>query len=176
MRERKNNGKNNNQIISGAIQEQYGAAIKMLEIVMKKCPEEIWDDRTGGPPFWQVVYHTMWYLDWYLSGTKEERETFKAKYNYDGRLNPVPDKKLTHTQLLDYMTDIKIKARDRFNEIDVDDLIASPVFEWHGNSVLSSLLYNLRHVMLHIGALNFRLHSRGIKLENWVSCKKILGD
>ena len=50
-------------IIKVALNEQYGAAIGMLEQDLKSCPNEVWDDRTSGPPFWQVAYHAMWYLD-----------------------------------------------------------------------------------------------------------------
>jgi len=80
---------------------------------------------------------------------------------------------LTSGQLLDYLTDIKGKAKYRFENLTIDELIQPSVFEWHGNSVLSSLLYNLRHLMLHIGALNLRLHRKGVKLDNWVSNQRI---
>jgi hypothetical protein len=117
----------------------------------------------------------MWYFDWYLSDSKEARESFKSKFA-DGvtqELNKAPEITLTATQLLDYLLDLKEKAKNRFENIASDELLQSSVFEWHGNSVLSSLIYNLRHLMLHIGALNLRLHSKGVKLENWVSSKRI---
>jgi hypothetical protein len=162
-------------IVLDAINEQYGAAIAMLKKNLKSCPKEVWDDRTSGPPFWHVAYHVMWYLDWYLSDSKEARESFKSKFGEEPsqNLNKAPEITLTSDQLLDYLSDIKEKAKNRFENITSDELLQSSTFEWHGNSVLSSLIYNLRHLMLHIGALNLRLHSRGVKLENWVSSKRI---
>lgn len=56
----------------------------------------------------------------------------------------------------------------------MDTLIQPSVFEWHGNSIISSMIYNLRHVILHIGALNFKLLRNGVSLENWVSRSSIL--
>ena len=158
-----------------AISEQYGAAIAMLKKNLKSCPKEVWDDRTSGPPFWHVAYHVMWYFDWYLSDSKEARESFKSKFGDEvsQELNKAPEITLTATQLLDYLSDLKEKTKNRFENITSDELLRSSVFEWHGNSVLSSLIYNLRHLMLHIGALNLRLHSKGVKLENWVSSKRI---
>lgn len=157
------------EILSKALFEQYGAALEMLEQVVKKCPEEIWDERTSGPPFWHVAYHTLWFVDWYLGGSKEERESFKPKYEVEKRLDMLPKEVLTREQLLSYLFDIKMKAKQRMNRLSLEELIQPSVFEWHGSSILSSMLYNLRHAMLHIGALNFRLLSKGIKLENWVS-------
>ncbi len=117
----------------------------------------------------------MWYLDWYLSDSKEARESFKSKFGEElsQDLNRPQEKILSSAQLLDYLADIKQKTKNRFENITSDELLQASVFEWHGSSVLSSLIYNLRHLMLHIGALNLRLHSKGVKLENWVSSKRI---
>ena len=166
---------NVSKIFLDAINEQYGAAIAMLKKNLKSCPIEVWDDRTSGPPFWHVAYHVMWYLDWYLSDSKEARESFKSKFGEElsQELKKTPEITLTATQLLDYLSDLKEKTKNRFENITSDKLLQPSVFEWHGNSVLSSLIYNLRHLMLHIGALNLRLHSKGVKLENWVSSKRI---
>ena len=163
------------KIFLDAISEQYGAAIAMLKKNLKMCPKEVWDDRSSGPPFWQVAYHVMWYLDWYLSDSKQARESFKSKYGEElsQDLNKSPEITLTRTQLLDYLSDIKEKTKIRFEKVTSDELLQSSLFEWHGSSVLSSLLYNLRHLMLHIGALNLRLHNKGVKFENWVSSKRI---
>ncbi|MFX1452743.1 MAG: DinB family protein [Promethearchaeota archaeon] len=163
------------KIFSDAINEQYGAAIGMLEINLESCPEEVWDDRSEGPPFWHVAFHVMWYLDWYLSDSLEARKSFKSKFGKKSSqyLNQEPEITLTRSQLLDYLSDIKEKAKNRFKDLTSDEIIIPSIFEWHGNSILSSLLYNLRHLMLHIGALNLRLHRKGVKLENWISNKRI---
>ena len=159
------------KIFSDAILEQYGAAIGMLENNLKSYPKELWDDKSSGPPYWHVAYHAMWYLDWYLSDSKKTRESFKSKFGekLSQDLNKSTEITLTRKQLLEYLSDIKEKTKNRFGDLTSDDLIKPSIFEWHGNSVLSSLLYNLRHIMLHIGALNLRLHRKGVKLNNWIS-------
>lgn len=163
------------KIISDAIQEQYGAAIKMLENVMKSCPKEIWANKNDRPQFWQVVYHTMWFLDWYLAESKEARENFKSKFGKElsWELNAPSEKTISREKLFEYLSEIKMKAKRRFEKLTSDEVILKPIYEWHGNSLLSSLLYNMRHVMLHVGALNLRLHSKGVKLDNWVRWKKL---
>ncbi|MFW9780401.1 MAG: DinB family protein [Candidatus Heimdallarchaeota archaeon] len=162
--------KNEPEIFSGAIQEQYGAAIAMLEKVVDNCPEDVWDERTSGPPFWQVAYHTMWYLDWYLSGSKKERQAFTSKYEKGLEdLRNVPEKTLSSKQLISYLDQIRSKARNNLGILDTEMLSQASVFEWHGNSILSSSIYNIRHVMLHIGALHSRLLRKDVELRNWVS-------
>jgi hypothetical protein len=167
------------EIIKNALNEQYGAAITMLKQNLKSCPKELWDDRTYGPPFWHVAYHAMWFLDWYLSDSRITRENFQSKFGDEVRhfeqltANNIKDAVLTPKQLLEYLSEIKENAKNRFEKITLDDLSQPSVFDWHGNSVLSSLLYNIRHVMLHIGALNRRLHRKGVELDNWVRYRKI---
>jgi hypothetical protein len=162
--------KNESEVFSSAIEEQYGAAIAMLEKVINSCPEEVWDERNSGPPFWQVAYHTMWYLDWYLGGSKEERENFTSKYKKGlENLREIPDEILSSEQIISYLDGIKRKAKQRTNILNLEELRRKPIYEWHGNSILSSMIYNIRHVMLHIGALNSRLLRKGVELKNWVS-------
>jgi hypothetical protein len=159
-----------NQDISRALHEQYGAALEMFEIVIKSCTVELWDDRINGPPFWHIAFHTLWYLDWYLVSTKEERKAFKARYEIvQPGLERSPEEVLTKDQLMLYLLEIKKKAKERLEHINMNELVQPSIYEWHGNSILSSLIYNLRHLMLHIGALNSRVLRRGVKLDNWVS-------
>jgi hypothetical protein len=51
--------------------QQFGAAIDMLENAMLACPEELWSDRSERPEFWYVVYHTLFFLDFYLVDSVE---------------------------------------------------------------------------------------------------------
>ena len=43
----------------------------MLENAVLACPDEIWSDRWRGPEYWYVVYHTLFFLDLYLSETMD---------------------------------------------------------------------------------------------------------
>jgi hypothetical protein len=54
------------------IRQQFGAAIDMLENALLACPGGLWDDRSRQPEFWYVVYHTLFFLDLYLSDSVEE--------------------------------------------------------------------------------------------------------
>ncbi len=163
------------EIIANAFKEQYGAAIEMLEQVIKNCTDKIWDDRSSGPPFWQVAFHTMWYLDWYLGKSEDDRKKFKPGFKADLKnLDEAPKETLTRERLQAYLFEIREKCKQRLDQLTLEELTQPSVFEWHGNSIHSSLIYNIRHVMLHIGALNSRLLRKGIMLENWVSHAPIL--
>jgi hypothetical protein len=44
--------------------KQFGAAMDMFENALQQCPESLWNDDSK---FWYIGYHTLFYLDYYLS-------------------------------------------------------------------------------------------------------------
>src|ERR1700722_19441412 len=54
---------------------QFGAAIEMLENAIRACPDAVWSDPSKKPEwversvpgFWYVAFHTLFFLDYYLS-------------------------------------------------------------------------------------------------------------
>ena len=66
-----------------ALRRQFGAAIDMLENALVACPAPLWNQRLWSAPsdhslhpefaeFWYITYHTLFWLDLYLSGSREE--------------------------------------------------------------------------------------------------------
>lgn len=53
------------------IWNQFGAAIDMLENALDACPDAIWSDRSRRPEYWYIAYHTLFWLDLYLTGSVE---------------------------------------------------------------------------------------------------------
>ncbi|MFX0212171.1 MAG: hypothetical protein ACFFDT_39725 [Candidatus Hodarchaeota archaeon] len=77
-------------------------------------------------------------------------------------------------ELLDYLGDIRQKANTRFTNITLEELQDESLFDWRDSSILSSLLYNLRHIMLHVGALHVRLNMVGKEPMKWLSNASIV--
>ena len=50
---------------------QFGAAIDSLERAIVACPEEVWSDRSRQPEYWYLVFHTLFWLDYYLADDPE---------------------------------------------------------------------------------------------------------
>lgn len=167
-----------NKQLSTAISEQYGAAFQMLENIVNNCEETLWNDADREPIISQIVYHTFFFIDYYLSNTKKERENFQGKLG-DDKMGERTDgmewnKIYTKDELLGYLSDIRQIANKRCSELSLDELNEKSLFDWHGSSVLSSLLYNLRHIMLHVGALHVRLNAVAKEPQKWVSRDLVL--
>src|SRR3972149_5435942 len=61
---------------------QFGAAIDMFGDTLRDCPDELWEKKlwedqpdqwvaAGFSAFWYLGYHTLFWLDLYLTGAEE---------------------------------------------------------------------------------------------------------
>jgi hypothetical protein len=53
---------------------QYEASLTMLSACIEACPEEHWEGRIANGTFRWVPYHTLFFLDLYLSPSEEAFE------------------------------------------------------------------------------------------------------
>src|SRR5918998_3771476 len=92
--------------------QQFGASIDMLEDSLLACPDELWNDRSQQPEFWYLVYHTLFWLDLYLSGSAEGF-TPPAPFTLD-ELDPaglLPERPYTKDELHTYLEHSRRKCR-----------------------------------------------------------------
>lgn len=155
------------ELVMLSISEQYGAAIKMLEVSIIQCPDELWQDTTGDKIISHIVYHVLYWIDYYLSRNKEEAQIFKPFKE----IKHQKDEKFIYSkqELQDYSNFVREKADNWFKVMSMDELTTDSVFDFHGSTLLSSLIYDLRHIMLHVGALHVRLNKVNKESMDWES-------
>jgi hypothetical protein len=152
------------------IWQQLGAAIDMLENAMAACPDELWSDRSQRPEFWYVVYHTLFFLDLYLSGSVEgfvPPEPFTLD-----ELDPagvLPERPYTKEELQAYLEHGRAKCRATIEGLTEEKARRLCRFEWIELSGLEILLYNLRHVQHHAAQLNLILRQKTDSAPRWVA-------
>ncbi len=143
--------------------EQYLAALKMTGDVIVKCREDLWQDLKQEVVVSQLVYHILASADYCLCKTNDERDSFQRKYGESGFSFNDQTKDFTKRQLAEYLEEIKSKADNFFKIITIEELTVNPIYDLSGTiSLFTVLVNNLRHIMLHVGAL----HARLTMLEN----------
>jgi hypothetical protein len=150
--------------------QQFGAAIDMLENALAACPEELWSDRSRRPEFWYVVYHTLFFLDLYLSGSVEGFAP-PAPFTLD-ELDPaglLPERPYTKDELQAYLEHGRRKCRATIEALTDETARRRCVFEWLDVSFAELLLYNLRHVQHHAAQLNLILRQKTDSAPGWVA-------
>jgi hypothetical protein len=147
---------------------QFGAAIEMLENAIAACPEEPWGDRSRQPEYWYVVYHTLFFLDFYLSETPDGFAP-PAPFNLE-ELDPagiLPPRVYTKSEMQTYLDHGRRKCRSTIASLS-DDVARRPCAFGRPLTVLELLLYNMRHVQHHAAQLNLILRQTIDSAPRWV--------
>lgn len=163
------------------LRQQFGAAIDMLENALLNCPDELWSGRMWNdstmPPafseFWYVAYHTLFWLDFYLSGTVEGFSP-PAPFTLD-EMDPaglLPERQYTRDELLSYLHHGREKCRATIEALTDEQARQRYSFPWGEINFLGLLLDNMRHVQEHGAQLNMFLGQRAGIDARWVARSK----
>jgi hypothetical protein len=163
------------------IWRQFGALIDMLENALRACPDRLWSARLWDDPgqrsefseFWYIAYHTLFWLDLYLTGSVEGFAP-PAPYNLD-ELDPaglLPDRRYTRDELLAYLAHDRQKCRTTIETL-TDSQARQPCkFPWGEVSFAELLLDNMRHVQEHAAQLSLLLGQQSGLAARWVAQTK----
>jgi hypothetical protein len=152
---------------------QFGAAIDMLENALAACPQELWGDRSGQPEYWYTVYHTLFFLDLYLSGSAEGFNP-PAPFNLD-ELDPagiLPERVYTKGEMQDYLEHCRRKCRATIKALTDERALERCEFPWAEVSFAELMLDNMRHVQHHAAQLNLILRQNIDSAPRWVASTK----
>jgi hypothetical protein len=151
------------------IWRQLGGALDMLENCVAACPEELWSDRTAQPEYWYMVYHTLFFLDLYLSGSLEGFRP-PEPFNLD-ELDPagiMPERVYTKDEMQSYLEHCREKCRATIRGLTPERARTRIEFPWFSMGFTESLLSNMRHVQHHTAQLNLIMRQRIDSAPRWV--------
>ena len=156
-------------ILKTVIWQQFGASIDMLEKAMHACPEMLWGDRSQRPEYWYTVFHTLFFLDLYLSDS-DKGFSPPPPFTLDemDERGILPDRVYTKEELQAYLAHGREKCRETIAAMTEERANRRCGFEWLDISVNEVLLYNMRHVQHHVGQLNLILRQKVDSAPRWV--------
>jgi len=170
--------KNMDEIWKNALRRQFGASMDMFANAVRACPDELWtasmwkvpNGPSGFSAFWYVIFHTLFWLDLYLSGSAEG---FTPPAPYTLReLDPqgvLPERVYSRDELLAYLSHCRQKCKDTI--LRLTDTSASRIcyFLWMKEGILFAelLLDTLRHIQEHGAQLSMFLGQAGINAR-WI--------
>jgi hypothetical protein len=160
------------------IWRQFGAAIDMLENAIRHCPDDLWGDRSRQHELWYMAYHTLFWLDLYLSGPIEG---FTPPPPFTlVELDPaglLPDRVYSKDELLTYLEHGRKKCKETIAGLTDESAEKRYRFGWGDATMVELLLYNLRHVQHHTAQINLILRQTIDSAPRWVGRSKTgLGD
>lgn len=152
---------------------QFGAAIDMLDNAIAACPDEVWDDRSREPQPWYLAFHTLFWLDLYLTGSVDGFAP-PAPFSLE-ELDPrglLPPRVYTQKELCTYLAHCRDKCRATIDELTDERAGQRCVFGWGEASFTELLLYNMRHVQHGAAQLNLILRQATDSAPRWVARAK----
>lgn len=155
---------------------QFGASIDYLADSVSACPDHLWQaplwqtphSRPERAQFWYVTYHTLFWLDLYLTGA-EEGFLPPAPFSLieqDGD-EPMPERVYTKDELLAYLKDCRERCRETIAALTDETAQQRCQFGWGECSFLELIPYNMRHVHGHASQLNMLLGQNGISAPDY---------
>ncbi len=159
------------------LRSQFRAALAMHEQCIDVCTEEHWDSPIAKYPFWQVVHHTLCFLDCYLTPSNDEfKRLVESRAGQPFNPQPkgmseledeYPSRRFTRGEMLAYAAFCRAKIDETF-ATETDASLAGPSgFSWLPFTRAELHLHNLRHVQHHTGQLTASLRRPGVETR-WV--------
>ena len=161
--------------------QQFGASIDMLKAAIRNCPDQLWENSLwedpgmprGSSAYWYITYHTIFWLDLYLSGSVEGFVP-PSPFNLD-ELDPagvLPDRVYTQQELLGYLAHARQKCRATIESLTEQRANQVCHFGWGQITFAGLLLDNMRHVQEHAAQLNMFLGQQTGLRSGWIARHK----
>ena len=141
---------------------QFEAALYMMDHCIRACPLEHWEGKIANNTFREVAYHTLFWLDLYLSPGDEEVFVLRDLHLRGGdEREPVVSPGLSKEETLAYVPICRQKIRETLAAETAESLQGPSGFSFRKISRGELHLYSLRHVQHHTGQLSAYLRRLG---------------
>ena len=159
------------RIIAG----QYEAALATLAICIERCPDALWNVNVGNHPFNQVVFHVLFFADYYLdqSEVQFKRQPFHEHHQaifagYE-QLQPCkPASTYDRPFIESYAEHCRRKAVQTLAVESQQTLTTSSPLSRRGFSRAELHVYNIRHIQHHAAQLILRLRQESDVDIPWI--------
>lgn len=146
---------------------QFEASLGMLNDCIQNCPPEHWHNKIANMEFGYVPYHTLCFVDLYLSPNLDAFELREFHNEQDeNRFKPKADHPITQMLVSDYLQTCLKKMRETIASETESSLNLPAGFDWLTELTRGELhIYNIRHIQHHTGALSADLRRLNINLK-----------
>jgi hypothetical protein len=158
-------------IDNGMLWRQFDIAIDGLRDALADCPDDLWEARLwddepgqfvaqGFGAFWYLGYHTLFWLDLYLTGAEEgfmPPAPFDLVEMAEGETLP---RVYAREELLGYTEICRERCREKILALSTEEARRICAFPWGEVPFGELLIYTLRHVVEHAAQLRMFLGQR----------------
>lgn len=160
-----------NRIITEALRNQFDSTFHMARVLVDVCPDDIWATSYNDVPFWQQVFHYVYYIDYWMrtsyDGSEWRSMIFDDTYTTDLYAESYEGLLITKEKMISYLDAIQIKTTGIFDDL-TDDNLATSVFGDDPQFTYADVIVGqIRHIMYNIGYLNGILREHDLPESDW---------
>ncbi len=138
------------QILTG----QFEAALAMLKQCVEACSPERWEGRIANNTFRQVAYHTLFFVDLYLTPNENAFSLRDLHHRGGDERSPTVSAGLSKDETLAYLLICRQKMIETLAAETQDSLLGPSGFSYRRFSRCELHVYSIRHVQHHAGQLS----------------------
>lgn len=143
---------------------QFEAVLCTLDLCVDRCPDRAWDAPVGNNPFCQVVFHALFFADYYLGPNADvfRRQPFHLAHgdffgDYEQLEDREPVSLYERGAVKEYLQQCRDKASEVIAAETAETLCGPSGFERRAFSRAELHVYNIRHIQHHAAQLSLRL-------------------
>lgn len=160
-----------NRLITDALRNQFDSTFHMARILVKVCPEKIWAASYNEVPFWQQVFHYVYFIDFWMREKYDDSEwrtmIFDDVYTTDLYAVSYEGLFIPQEKMLEYLDAIQMKTTCLFDNLNDEKLSASVYGNNPQYTYADVIIGQIRHIMYNIGYLNGILRELGLPESDW---------
>jgi hypothetical protein len=164
------------QGIKDALSHQLKAALNTLGNVIESCPDSEWQKDHGDAIFSQVVFHTLFYADFYLGkdSLPFKDQLFHAAHSetfadYEEAEDRKPVKLYEKTFCQAYLAHCHSKVDSMLETESLESLTGESGIDFRHCNRMEVYIYGERHIQHHAAQLGLRIQQASGKEMMWVS-------
>lgn len=149
---------------------QFSIAIDSLQAALRDCPDALWEARlwedepdqwvaSGFGAFWYLGYHTLFWIDLYLTGAEEGFAPPAPFDLVEMQADEALPRVYTREELLAYLDLCRQRCEATIMSLSPEEARRMCSFPWGDLPFAELLLYTMRHVQEHAAQLHLFLKS-----------------
>jgi len=143
----------------------------MAQVLVDVCPAEVWAASFHEVPFWQQMFHYVYYIDFWMRDKYDDGDwrtmIFDEAYTADLYAGSYEGLFISQEEMREYLNRIHVKTARIFDRLDDEKLGTSIVGDNQQYTYMDVISGQIRHIMYNIGYLNGILRERGLPESDW---------
>ena len=161
------------RLITEALRNQFDSTLHMARVLVEVCPQPVWAASCNGVPFWQQVFHYVYFIDFWMreayDGSEWRSMIFDDAYTDDLYAESYEGLFISREEMLAYLEKIRQKTARIFDRLEDEKLSVPVAGDDRHYTCADVIVGQIRHVMYNIGYLNGILREKGLPESDWYS-------